>query len=200
MDTITIERAATAIPARRRLKFGLKHLALACLALAVTLGGIAYGHYWWTVGRFIESTDDAYAGGNVTPVSPHVAGFVAQILVADNQHVDAGQLLIRLDARDFRAAARSRAGDCRRSGRRPSPASKRNTSLQQTMIRQAEADLDAKAAQAAFASEDAVRYRNLAQTSYGIAAERRAGLGRRPGGAVGHQMRPRPRLPPRGSS
>ena len=51
------------------------------LALAVTLGGIGYGRYWWNVGRFIESTDDAYAGGNVTAVSPHVAGFVAQILV-----------------------------------------------------------------------------------------------------------------------
>ena len=69
IDTITIERAATAIPVKPRLKFGLKRLALACLALAVTLGGIAYGRYWWTVGRFIESTDDAYAGGNVTPVA-----------------------------------------------------------------------------------------------------------------------------------
>ena len=37
-------------------------------------------------------------------MSPHVAGFIAEILVADNQHVAAGQLLIRLDARDFRAA------------------------------------------------------------------------------------------------
>ena len=92
MDAITIERAATAIPVKRRLKFGLKRLALACLAVAVTLGGIVYGRYWWTVGRFIESTDDAYAGGNVTPVAPHVAGFVAQILVADNQYVRAGQL------------------------------------------------------------------------------------------------------------
>ena len=104
MDTITIERVATAIPAKRRLKFGLKRLTLAGLALAVTLGGIAYGRYWWTVGRFIESTDDAYAGGNTTPVSPHVAGFVAQIAVNDNQYVHAGQLLIRLDARDFQAA------------------------------------------------------------------------------------------------
>src|ERR1700730_4664458 len=76
MDTITIERAATAIPVKRRLKFGLKRLALACLALAVTLGGIAYGRYWWTVGRFIESTDDAYAGGNVFVYGP--AGLLDQ--------------------------------------------------------------------------------------------------------------------------
>src|SRR5439155_11005273 len=84
-----------------RRKFGLKRLALACLALAITLGGIAYGRYWWTLGRFIESTDDAYARGNVTPVAPHVAGFVAQILVTDNQYIRASQVLIHLDARDF---------------------------------------------------------------------------------------------------
>ena len=60
MDTITIERVATAIPAKRRLKFGLKRLALAGLALALATGGVGYGHYWWTVDRFIESTDDAY--------------------------------------------------------------------------------------------------------------------------------------------
>src|SRR6266550_9024230 len=104
MDTIPIERATTAVPVKSRRKFGLKRLALACLALAITLGGIAYGRYWWTLGRFIESTDDAYARGNITPVAPHVAGFVAQILVTDNQYIRASQVLIHLDARDFQVA------------------------------------------------------------------------------------------------
>src|SRR5437870_1466402 len=113
MDTIVLERAATSTPVKSRLQFGRRHLALAGLALAITLGGVGYGRYWWSVGRFIESTDDAYAGGNVTAVSPHVAGFVAQILVTDNQHVTAGQLLIRLDARDFQAAL----GQARKSTR-----------------------------------------------------------------------------------
>ena len=94
------QAAPTGLLTRARLKW----LAYATLGGIIALGGVGYGHDWWTVGRFIESTDDAYAGGNVTPVSPHVAGFVAQILVADNQHVRAGQLLIRLDARDFQAA------------------------------------------------------------------------------------------------
>jgi membrane fusion protein (multidrug efflux system) len=73
-------------------------VVLAGLAITLTLGGAGYGRYWWTTGRFIEMTDDAYAGGNITAISPHVAGFVAQILVGDNQHVRAGQLLIRLAA------------------------------------------------------------------------------------------------------
>jgi membrane fusion protein (multidrug efflux system) len=102
MDTVVIERVATSTPVKSRLQFGHKHLALAGLALAISLGGIGYGRYWWNVGRFIESTDDAYAGGNTTPVSPHVAGFVAEIPVNDNQYVHTGQLLIRLDARTRR--------------------------------------------------------------------------------------------------
>src|SRR6516164_1516086 len=165
MDTITIERAATAIPMKRRPKFGLKRLALACLALAVTLCGIAYGRYWWTVGRFIESTDDAYAGGNVTPVAPHVAGFVAQILVTDNQHVQAGQLLIRLDARDFQAALdhAQAIADQRLAALAGLQA---KYVLQQEMISKAEADLAATAARATFAGADAVRYHDLALTTF----------------------------------
>jgi membrane fusion protein (multidrug efflux system) len=94
MDPFVLERAATAAPVKRRLRFGRRNLALAGLALAIALGGVGYGRYWWTTGRFIESTDDAYVGGNVTALSPHVAGFVSQILVGDNQFVKAGALVI----------------------------------------------------------------------------------------------------------
>src|ERR1700689_2841877 len=106
MDTIVLDRSATVAPAKGRLRIGRRSRSLAVLALVLVLGlaGIGYGRYWWNVGRYIETTDDAYAGGNVTAVSPHVGGFVAQILVGDNQRVQAGQLLIRLDDRDFRAA------------------------------------------------------------------------------------------------
>jgi membrane fusion protein, multidrug efflux system len=166
MDTITIERAATALPVRRRLKFGFKHLALACLTLAVTLGGIAYGRYWWAFGRFIESTDDAYAGGNVTPVAPHVAGFVAQILVADNQYVHAGQVLIHLDPRDFQAAL-DHAQAIAEQRHAALTGLEAKYVLHQSMIQQAEADLNAKAAHATWTGEDAVRYRNLAATTFG---------------------------------
>ena len=166
IDTITIERAATAIPVKPRLKFGLKRLALACLAVAATLGSITYGRYWWTIGRFIECTDDAYAGGNVTAVSPHVAGFVAQILVTDNQHVQAGQLLIRLDGRDFQAAL-DHAQAVAAKQRAALAGLEAKYVLQQAMVRQAEADLNAKAARATFAGADAVRYRDLAATTFG---------------------------------
>src|SRR5258708_38715912 len=98
--TIGIEGWANAGEITSRARIGRKQLVLAGLAFAIALGGIGYGRYWWETGRFIESTDDAYAGGNVTAVSPHVAGVVAGILVGGKQNVRAGQLLIRLDARD----------------------------------------------------------------------------------------------------
>ena len=166
MDTIVFERAATAAPVKTRPRFGRKQLALAGLVLAITLGGSEYGRYWWTVGRFIESTDDAYAGGNVTPVAPYVAGFVSQILVTDNQHVRSGQLLIRLDERDFQAALdhAQAIADQRQAALAGLEA---KYVLQQQMISKAEADLTAKAARATFAGADAVRYRDLALTTFG---------------------------------
>ncbi|HEV2302101.1 MAG TPA: HlyD family secretion protein [Stellaceae bacterium] len=177
MDTIVLERAAAGATVKTRFKFSRKTLASTGLALALAFGGVAYGRYWWDEGRFIETTDDAYAGGNVTAVSPHVAGFVAQILVADNQHVRAGQLLIRLDPRDFEAAldhARAVAAE-----RRAALAGLEAKYVQQqSMVRQAAATLNAQAAQARFAGEDAIRYRTLAKTSFGTMqnAERTSAL------------------------
>src|SRR5215468_9351522 len=104
MSSTTFERDAPAgvIQAKRRLNF--KKLALAGLGLAAAVAAGWYGYSWWTAGRFLEATDDAYVGGNITPISPQVPGFVAEILVKDNQLVRAGRLLIRLDGRTYQAA------------------------------------------------------------------------------------------------
>src|SRR5690349_18847136 len=81
-----------------------KRLALAGAALLTAAGAGWYGYDWWAVGRFVESTDDAYVGGDVTVIAPKVAGFIAEVAVADNQEVHAGDLLVKLDDRDYRAA------------------------------------------------------------------------------------------------
>jgi membrane fusion protein, multidrug efflux system len=177
MDTVVLERVAIDTAVRKRPRLRSKTLAFAGLALALALGGAGYGRYWWTTGRFIESTDDAYVGGNITPIAPHVAGFVASILVMDNQYVHAGQLLIRLDPRDFQAAFdHARASLSERRAALAGLDAK--YVLQQAMVRQAEADRNAKLAQAAFAREDAVRYRDLAKTTFGTMqnAERTSAL------------------------
>ncbi len=51
-----------------------------------------------------ESTDDAQVDGHITPVSSKIYGRVAQVLVDDNQAVKAGQVLVRIDPRDYQAA------------------------------------------------------------------------------------------------
>ncbi len=89
MDALTDQSFKTAAKTRQRPSF--KRLALVALAGAAVIGTSWYGYTWWTTGRFIESTDDAYVGGNVTAISPHIAGFVAEILVADNQRVPPGR-------------------------------------------------------------------------------------------------------------
>ena len=174
MSAIAGEHTApTSVVTRARLKW----LAYAAIGGVIAFAGARYGYEYWSVGRFIESTDDAYAGGNVTPISPHVAGFVSQILVGDNQYVRAGQPLIRLDDRDFRAAA-DRAAAIVKAREATLESLERKQTMQETAIRQAKADLDAKQAQATFAKEDDQRYRDLAQTAAGSRqnAERAAAL------------------------
>jgi membrane fusion protein (multidrug efflux system) len=152
-------------PATRDLRRHAKKLAPAALAL-IAAAAAAYGHHWWNIGRFIETTDDAYAGGNVTAVSPHVAGFVAQILIGDNQHVAAGQFLVRLDDRDF-AAALDHAKAVAAERQAALVGLEAKLVLQQAMVHQAEADLAAKTAAAGFAGQDEIRYRMLATTPAG---------------------------------
>jgi membrane fusion protein (multidrug efflux system) len=166
MTETLVERRTIFIPSTDRLRARFKRLAFSWLVLVVGLTGGYYGYNWWTVSRFLESTDDAYVGGNVTAISPHVAGFVSQILVADNQFVHAGQLIIRLDDRDFQATLeRAEAIIHQREAMFASLQAKHT--LQQSTIRQVDADLAAKRARATFASEEDARYQRLALTSAG---------------------------------
>jgi len=164
MDALTKWSGPVATKARRRLRF--KQLALLAFAGVAAVSGSGYGYYWWITGRFIESTDDAYVRGNVTPISPHIAGFVAGILVTDSQRVDAGQALVRLDDRDARAVTEhAEAVLNQRTAMLVSLRAK--YALQQSAIQQAAADLDAKVAQASFAKLDAERYHALALSDSG---------------------------------
>ncbi|QXI30412.1 HlyD family secretion protein [Pseudomonas vanderleydeniana] len=71
------------------------------LVLLIALGFFAE---WFWHGRFYESTDNAYVQGEITRVSSQLAARIDQVLVADNQHVEQGQLLVRLEGADFQLA------------------------------------------------------------------------------------------------
>src|SRR5260370_16387130 len=73
------------------------------LTAAVWLIALAYGGYVWWESRKRVATDDAYVEGNVVVISAKVAGHVASIHVDDNRAVKTGDLLLRIDPRDYAA-------------------------------------------------------------------------------------------------
>ncbi len=80
---------------RNRLTLGAS--AIATIALG------AFGLYWSLVGRYRVGTDDAYVRADVVIISPRVSGNITEVAVADNQPVQPGELLARIDDRDYRA-------------------------------------------------------------------------------------------------
>src|SRR5437899_4050572 len=71
--------------------------------LALIAGGAFGAHWWWTTGRFLETTDNAYVEADISPISPQIDGFIASVEVGDNQSVKRGDVLVRIDDSDFRA-------------------------------------------------------------------------------------------------
>ena len=92
--------AAPAGPTR----FGRASRRAALAGVAAVLGAGYWAHDYWTVGRFEVSTDDAYVRADSTTIAPKVSGYIAAVLVRDNERVKAGQVLARIDDRDFRTA------------------------------------------------------------------------------------------------
>jgi membrane fusion protein, multidrug efflux system len=90
--------------ARASVQWLKQHWLLAAAVPAVAALAVAGAVYYWRVARFVVSTDDAYVQADSTLVAPRVSGYVVQVLVEDHQPVKSGQVLARLDARDFRAA------------------------------------------------------------------------------------------------
>jgi membrane fusion protein (multidrug efflux system) len=72
--------------------------------VVVLLIALAFFAQWYLKGRFYETTDNAYVQGEITRVSSQLGARVTEVLVQDNQHVEKGQLLVRLEPDDFRLA------------------------------------------------------------------------------------------------
>src|SRR5476649_1554822 len=136
----------TAPPRSRR-----KRILGAAIGAALVLGTI-YGAHWWTTGRFIEDTEDAYVGGDVTVIGPKISGYVTQLAVSDNQQVHAGDLLVKIDDRDYRAAlAKADGAVAAQQALLANLDATRN--LQQAVIAQASAGVTATAAETSRSKE-----------------------------------------------
>jgi membrane fusion protein (multidrug efflux system) len=142
---------------------GLKRAAFAALMVLAVVGAVVFAREWWTVGRFIESTDDAYVGGDVTVIAPKVPGFIAQLAVGDNQRVHVGDLLVKLDDRDYRAAlAKAEAAVAIQQATLTNLDA--TSHLQESVIAQAQAEIAATDAQTKRTQDDQARYQHLVKT------------------------------------
>jgi len=83
---------------------GRRQRALLVVLGAFSLAGIGFAAWWLIAGRYYESTDDAYVGGNLVQITSQVAGTVIAIGADDTDFVTAGQTLVELDKADSRVA------------------------------------------------------------------------------------------------
>ena len=154
--------ANSPVPARSR----LRRLLIGGAGLAaVALGGY-YGWNYWTVGRFQVSTDDAYVQADTITIAPKVSGYLSAVLVGDNEPVKAGQVLARIDDRDYKVALEQADADV--AAARAAIASKEAAiETQGSVIDAAKATILVDQANETFAAQENKRYVDLASTGYG---------------------------------
>ena len=148
---------------RRRRRRWLTALAAVVLVMGTGLGG-----YWYVVGRFYETTNDAYLGADSVTIAPKVAGYIAELNVQDNQAVHKGDVLARIDPRDYQTAV-----DSARADLQSAQANAANIDAllkeQESTIAQAQAAVEADQAAVTFAEQELKRYADLARTGVGTA-------------------------------
>ena len=144
----------------------LRRLLLTGASLVALVGAAHFGWDYWTVGRFEVSTDDAYVKADNTTIAPKVSGYIAAVLVGDNEPVKAGQVLARIDNRDYRVALEEAKADVAAA---KAAVSNKQAALdaQQSVIEAARAALGVDQANQTFAEQDDKRYAHLATTGYG---------------------------------
>jgi membrane fusion protein (multidrug efflux system) len=182
--------ADTDVPSpERNRKYGFKRVVLIVITMLAGLGFAKVAHDWWTVGRFIESTDDAYIGGDVTVIAPKVAGFISTVAIGDNQHVHAGDLLIKLECRDYLAAlARAEAAVAVQEAALTNLDATRR--LQEALVAQAQATITAADAEIVRARDDQARFaRLLKDRAVSVQESQRADAEYKEAAAVGEKAR-----------
>lgn len=134
---------------------------------AALVGG---GLRWWLHGRFIESTDNAYVRADISAITPRVAGEIVAIEVQNNQPVKKGDLLLKIDPRDYQARLdNAKAAIAMREA--ALAANEQQKATQRSMIAEARATLDAARADAARAQKDYERADTLVKQ--GVATNQR---------------------------
>src|ERR1700719_2279525 len=150
----------------RRTPWPLKLLLIGAAAVVFLAGGGIYGDYWWTTGRFMVSTDDAYVQAHSVLISPRVSSYISEVPVDDNQSVQADEILARIDPRDYQTAL-----DQARANVAAAQASidtlNQQIVQQKLVVEQDRQQVASDQAALVFSQQDYQRYTELAKTGYG---------------------------------
>lgn len=136
----------------------------------IIAAGLAIGIPWYLYSRNYISTDDAFIEGHIVPVSSRVAGYAVNVYVNDNQFVHQGDLLVKLDPRDYEVRVQQAQAAGEAAGARFSGADNQHKQSQvkvnvaQESFREAQAQVAAAEAQNQRAQYDLARYQELYKT------------------------------------
>jgi len=159
-----IDLAGTKTTTRSR--WSLKQLLIAGGALMFVAAAAGYGNYYWTIGRFLVSTDDAYVQAHSVLISPKVSGYISEVPVDDNQAVKAGQVIARIDPRDYDTAldqARANVAAARAS----IETLNQQIAQQRLVVEQDRQQVASDQAALVYSQQDYQRYTILAKDGYG---------------------------------
>jgi membrane fusion protein, multidrug efflux system len=144
----------------------LRRLMLVGAGLLILSGAGHFGWQYWTAGRFHISTDDAYVKADNTTIAPKVSGYIGEVLAGDNEQIKSGQVLARIDDRDFQVAVDQAKAEVEAA--KAAIANKQAMlAAQQSAIDAARSTVAVDRANLTFAQQDDERYSQLASKGYG---------------------------------
>jgi membrane fusion protein (multidrug efflux system) len=136
------------------------------IGATLLLAAVGLGYlYWDYIGHF-ESTDDAFIAARQFSIAPKVSGYVTSVVVTDNQHVNVGDVIARIDDRDYRislAQAQAQVAAAQASIQNIDA----QIDVQQAQISASQAQLSQAEAALVFAEQQATRYADLMKTGSG---------------------------------
>jgi membrane fusion protein (multidrug efflux system) len=150
-------------PPRKLLRWHPFAIVIGAILLLLAAAG---GYLYWNYAQHFESTDDAFIAARQFAIAPKVSGYITAVPVTDNQHVAAGDVIARIDDRDYRIAldqAQAQVAGAEDSIQNIDA----QISVQQAQISANQAQVDQAQAALVFAQQQAARYQDLAKTGSG---------------------------------
>jgi membrane fusion protein (multidrug efflux system) len=144
----------------------LKRTVLGLAVIAGVFAAADYGRDYWTTGRYLVSTDDAYIDVHSAMISPKISGYISDVPVNDNQHVKAGDVIARIDPRDYQTALDRARADVA-AAQATIDTLTEQIAQQHLVVEQARQQVASDQAALVYSQQDFQRYTDLERTGYG---------------------------------